>query len=111
MLTLVSQPLSYGFGLVCFATIAFCAARFWGMAGMFAGHIALAVIVAVLDVRWVQSAMRAPDWDGTPDMDIVFTIGLSIRIVLINTILLPVTFIALRMRSRSRKTMRQTTDS
>jgi hypothetical protein len=108
MLMLIFQLLSYGLGLVCFAAIAFVAARFWGLLGMFAGHIVVALTVTFLDVRWVQAAMHAPNWDGTPDMDIVFTIGLLIRIMLINIILLPVTYIALRLRARSRTPSWQT---
>jgi hypothetical protein len=92
----VSQLFSYGiFAWVVFVAVAFCAARFGGLLGMFAGHVGIAVIVGVLDVRWVTSAMHSPGWDGTPDMDVVFMVGLVLRILVINTLLLAVTIPAL----------------
>ena len=103
LLLFLSQFLAYGIlGWLVFVAVAFCAARFGGLLGMFAGHICIAVIVGVLDVRWVTSAMHAPGWDGAPDMDFVFMVGLVLRIVLINTFLLVVTIPALRAWRRHR---------
>lgn len=50
--------------------------------------VVVSVIVYSLDVAWIRAEMRKPDWDGTPDMDIVFSIGLLVRLVLVNVILL-----------------------
>ena len=60
--------------------------------GIIVGHIIIAILVMWLDVQWIQSEMAKPDWDGVPDQDIVFTIGVLIRVVLINAILLPAAF-------------------
>lgn len=71
---------------------------------MFVGHFVVALIVCLLDIRLVATAMRAPDWDGTPDMDIVFYFGVIVRVLLINALLLAVSYLALRIRKRSRTT-------
>jgi hypothetical protein len=103
LLWLFLELLSYGpFTWLAFVAIAFCAARYGGLLGMFAGHFVVALIVCILDIRWVTAAMRAPGWDGAPDMDIVFHFGVIVRVLLINSILLAVTFLALRLRKRDR---------
>jgi len=66
---------------------------------MFIGHIVIAGIVMFLDVRWIQVEMSQPGWDGVPDMDAVFFAGLILRIVVINTVLLPIALLGLRCRS------------
>lgn len=68
--------------------------------GVFLGHALIAVLVLVLDVRWIQSEMDAPGWDGQPDQDAVFLIGVLIRIFLINTALMPLSLILLRTPRR-----------
>jgi hypothetical protein len=64
------------------------------------GHLLVALIVYYLDVAWVQEQMKQPDWDGAPDLDIVFWIGLLPRILLINTVLLPFTLLGAWLHSR-----------
>jgi hypothetical protein len=96
------QVLSYGpFAWLAFVAIAFGAARYGGLFGMFAGHFVVALIVCFLDMSWVTATMRAPGWDGVPDKDIIFHFGVIVRVLLINSILLAVTFLALRIRRRS----------
>jgi hypothetical protein len=82
--------------------IAFTAARLGGVLGMFAGHVVIAGIITVLDVRWVTAAMRQPDWNGLPDMDMIFLFGVVGRILLVNAVLLAVTVPALRLRRQAR---------
>ena len=103
LLWLFLQLLSYGpFAWVAFVAIAFCAARYGGLVGMFAGHFIVALIICIFDIRWITEAMNAPGWDGTPDMDIVFHFGVIVRVLLTNSILLAVTFLVLRLRKRDR---------
>jgi hypothetical protein len=64
--------------------------RFWGIV---AAQLLVATVVVVLDVRWIQAEMHRPGWDGQPDEDVVFMIGVLIRVLLINTLLLPVSAI------------------
>lgn len=87
---------------LCFVAIAFSAARFIGPLGVLLGCFLVAIILYVLDVRWVSAAMNAPDWDGAPDMDMIFMFGVLARVVLINAVLLPVTAFGLWLRHRSR---------
>ena len=88
---------------LCFVAIAFCAARFIGWLGVPLGCFVVAVILYVLDVRWVTAAMNAPGWDGAPDMDMIFMFGVLARVILINAVLLPVTAVGLWLRHRSRR--------
>lgn len=99
----VLQLLSYGpFTWLALVAIAFYAARYGGLFGMFGGHFAVAVIIYILDVRWVTAAMNAPGWDGAPDIDFIFFLGFIVRVLLINSVLLPITYWAFRVRKRSR---------
>ena len=47
--------------------------------------------------------MAKPAWDGTPDMDIVFMIGMLFRIVLVTTLLSIVYFVSRRFFRASGK--------
>ena len=40
----------------------------------------LAVAYAILDIRWIRSEMSAPGWNGEPDQDGVFVLGVASRI-------------------------------
>lgn len=88
---MISQLATYGIvGWMVFATLAFVAARFGRFWGIVAGQVLIALLVAVLDVQWIQAEMHRPSWDAQPDQDFVFTMGVLIRAVLVNTFLLPV---------------------
>jgi hypothetical protein len=99
ILQLLSYNLLTWIGLV---GVAFAAARLGGVLGVFAGNVVIAGIIAVLDVHWVQAAMRQPDWNGLPDLDLIFFFGLVGRVVLINAVLLVITIPALRLRREAR---------
>ncbi|MGV3756600.1 MAG: hypothetical protein ACO1QS_14555 [Verrucomicrobiota bacterium] len=102
LLYLISQLLSYSiFTWIAYVGIAFSAARYFGLLGMFGGHFAVAILVFLLDIRWITTAMKAPGWNGSPDLDIVFMAGLILRILLINTVLMVVTIPALRQWRRN----------
>ena len=66
--------------------------------GIFLGHLLIAIAVVVLDVQWVQAEIYAPEWDGQPDQDAIFMLGVLIRIILINLVLLPVNVAVLLLR-------------
>lgn len=84
-------------------SVAFLSARLGGTPGIFIGHFLVAIIIIVLDVGWVQAEMQKPAWDGTPDFDIVFPYGVLCRVLLINTVLLPLSLFALRLGTSSRR--------
>ncbi len=73
-----------------FVTIAFFAPWLGRLRGIIAGHVMIAIAIAMLDVRWIQAEMHRPGWDGQPDQDFVFAIGVFIRVVLVNALLFPV---------------------
>jgi hypothetical protein len=85
---------------IIFACVTFVSVRYARWLGMFVAHCVVAVIIAQHDIRWIEAAMKAPGWDGAPDMDGIFWVGVAIRIVLVNSLLLPVAFISYRYRSR-----------
>lgn len=94
-----AQLLSYGvMWWLIFVVIAFFAARVGRGWGIILGHLMIAAIVSVLDFQWVHAQMHRPDWVGVPDQDMVFYIGLLIRILLINTCLLPISLCGLLSR-------------
>ncbi|MCE9603746.1 MAG: hypothetical protein K8U03_02460 [Planctomycetia bacterium] len=82
-------------------TVTFCAARFGGLLGTLGGHVLVACAVVALDVAWIQSEMHNPNWDGAPDADLVFFFGVIVRVVLINTVLLPFAIPILYLRNTS----------
>lgn len=98
----LSQLLSYNpITWAIFIAISFCAARYLLGWGIPLGHIAVAFIVTILDVQWIQSEIHKPGWSGTPDQDFIFHIGLFLRVILINTTLLPISAFGFWLRRRS----------
>lgn len=85
-----------------FALIAFCAARCGGWWLVPVGHCLVAGMILVSDMQWIGTEMRRPGWDGTPDMGAVFYLGVLMRILLVNTVLLPITGIGLWRRRVTR---------
>ena len=97
----ISELLTYSaLAWTAFIAVAFLAALFLRIPGIFLGHIVIAIAVAVLDVQWIQSEIHKPGWIGQPDQDIVFMIGIFLRVILINTVLLPISFVSLRINRR-----------
>ncbi|MBE0356090.1 hypothetical protein PPHE_a0961 [Pseudoalteromonas phenolica O-BC30] len=48
--------------------------------------------------------MKNPEWDGTPDMDILFFLGIIFRVIIINTCLLPIGLIGKHLGKRVKVT-------
>jgi hypothetical protein len=98
---MISQLVSYGPATwLLFVAVAFLAAFLLRLPGVLLGHLLLAGLIVVLDGQWIQSEMHKPGWDGQPDADFVFMIGVVFRIVLINTVLFPISQFGLRLRRR-----------
>jgi hypothetical protein len=83
--------------------VTYCAARFGGLPGLFLGHFVIAGIIVCLDVLWIRSEMSKPGWNGVPDMDFVFHLGMLFRIVMINTVLLPLGLLGIHRRRKRRE--------
>ena len=99
---IVLQLLSYSIPTwVLFIVVPYCAARYGGLPMVPIGHLVITALIVFLDVRWIQSEMHKPGWNGTPDMDFIFYIGVALRILLINAVLLPMTGFGLWRRHRS----------
>jgi len=91
------QLLSYGLlSWSVFVGIALLASRHGGWIGMFLGQCAVACVVLVLDLDYATT-------HAYMDMDIVFTLGVLARVVLINTVLLPVSAIGILLRRKRTK--------
>lgn len=102
LLWLALQLLSYSIlTWVLFVGVAFLAPRYGRGLGMFVGHLCLATAIATLDVVWIQAEAQQPGWTGEPDHDIVFVAGVLIRVVLVNTALLPISAFGLYLASGS----------
>jgi len=52
----------------------------------------LGLVYGMLDFAWIREEMAKPEWDGAPDQDAVFLIGMMLR-VLIGSMLLIGSFI------------------
>jgi hypothetical protein len=83
-----------------FACIAFILVRYTGWLGMFISHCVVAVLIAQHDIAWIETAMNVPGWDGAPDMDLIFWIGVAVRVIVVNCLLLPIALISYRYRVR-----------
>lgn len=73
-----------------FVAIAALTGYFGRLLGILAGQILIAALILFFDFLWIRAEMAAPGWDGSPDQDAVFLFGVVLRIVMINTCLLPI---------------------
>jgi len=95
------QLMSYSLlNWMAFISVAVLFAYFGKGLGIIAGHLVIAVLVGVFDVIWIQSIMAQPGWEGDPDQDIVFMLGVLLRIVLVNAALIPLSLFTLRTAIR-----------
>src|ERR1035437_2353034 len=78
-----------------FASIAFCAARYFRWRCIPLGHLVVLTIVFFLDVRWLQIDGANRDMDGP------FFIGMFLHAFVINTVLVLVTGVGVWLRKRS----------
>lgn len=98
----LAQLTCYGF-LWWSVFIAIAATTFWrgGCLGMFAGWLAVAVIIVILDAVWIRGEMSSPGWDGIPDQDAIFMLGVLVRVFLVNVLLLPVAMVSSMLSRRT----------
>lgn len=93
--TLMAQLECYGMLWVAYVLIAFLGPRNYGFWGLLLGFMANTGLTVVSDLIWIQGEMSKPDWDGTPDQDFVFAIGVMIRIFLVNFLMIPISLLGL----------------
>ncbi|MEO0586899.1 MAG: hypothetical protein AAF078_04590 [Planctomycetota bacterium] len=100
------QLTAYGVaGWLVFVAVIFTAARLGGIVGLLVGQVLVAIVVVTLDLIWVLGEMGRPDWSGVPDADILFQIGVFIRVVLINTMMLPIGLAGCLARRRAKRSL------
>lgn len=80
-----------------FAAVAAIAAFLFRGPGVLFGHFIASVLVCMADLQWVQAEMLKPGWAGQPDRDVVSMFGVIARVLLVNTALLPVSLLGLRL--------------
>lgn len=83
-----------------FVATVYCVARYGPWWCIPSGHLAVAVIIYQMHFAWIRHEMSRPGWDGEPDMDIIFAIGLSTQVGLVWMVLLPVTAIGVWLKRR-----------
>lgn len=96
------QILAYGLWLIPFVAATIFLARLPRKRFFLIALLVLPPLIYVLDVQWIQSEMSKPDWDGSPDMDIIFFIGVMFRIALF-AVLLSIIFCVSRRLFRTRE--------
>ncbi|KAA1257390.1 hypothetical protein LF1_52390 [Rubripirellula obstinata] len=55
-----------------------------GLSGML---VVCGVAYGMLDAAWIEAEMSRPGWDGTPDRDAIFLLGMFLRIFFLSTLL------------------------
>ena len=86
---------------IIFIAIAFCASRFLGCFDMLLSVFVVAVTLLLLDVNWIFDDMRDHPENGR-DADMIFMLGVALRVVVFNLLLLPVSLFGLRLFRRRR---------
>jgi len=100
---ITSQLFSYGVvAWLAFVTITLAFSRSADLIGMPCGHLVIAVIIFVLDAQWIQEELQAQGGSGLYDIDGPFYIGVLIRVLLINSSLMPLSLLAIYRRRLSR---------
>src|SRR5690348_5436316 len=89
---LITQPALFCVAWwVIFVAIAYTVARYTRWWCILIGYLAVAVIMYQVDVAWIRYEMSRPGWDGEPDRDLIFALGLFSRMSFLCVALLPVT--------------------
>src|SRR5579871_5638829 len=99
LIYIISQVLNYGIWWLVFVAIAFLMARVLGWGGAIIGQIIIFLIVRHLDYEWLQVEMTRSGWDGLPDQDAAFFGAVLVHVLTVNSVLLAVNAIAIRVRS------------
>ncbi len=83
-----------------FAGIVYTVARYAPLWCLPLGHFSVAVIFYQMNVAWMTHEMRKPEWNGTPDIDIIFACGVLAEIGFVCFALLPFTALGLYLKWR-----------
>jgi hypothetical protein len=96
--------LTYGFWWLLFVGLVFLMARYTPWPCIPVAFLIVAFLIYYVDFRWVQAEMRKPEWNGMPDLDMIFMAGVLFRIVLVSAILVPIAIVGFALKRRSKRT-------
>jgi hypothetical protein len=93
---MISQLSMYGVLWIVLPLVVFAAAREGGWHGAVVAHLSIALLVIALHVRWIANHGLNPgtNWLGA-------TLAITLQLLLINSVLLPLSLIALGLRHRN----------
>jgi hypothetical protein len=83
-----------------FAALVYSVARYAPLWCLPFGHLAVAAILCQIHCAWIEHEMRRPGWDGEPDMDGIFAIGMITLVLFVNMVLLSVTALGVWLKWR-----------
>jgi integral membrane sensor domain MASE1 len=92
---MILQLSAYGVLWIVLPLIVFAAARDGGWRGAVIAHVSIAFLIVALDLRWIAGNGLQPTGNGLGT-----TIAITLRVLLINAVLLPLSVIALGLRHR-----------
>lgn len=85
------QLVSYGWlSWLAFAGVAFTSSFQWRLRGFCVAVLVVCAVIVIQDLCWIRSEMSRPGWDGVPDQDGIFLIGVLIRCTLVSVLLIPI---------------------
>jgi hypothetical protein len=99
LMQLLNEISFYGVWLLLFAVIAFCGARYVGWLGVAAAALLITVMIVVIEFHSVVHDMREYPNSGR-DVDGPFLLGVVFRVGFYNAIVLPISIIGIRLRTR-----------
>lgn len=86
----LAQFLSYSpFCLAAFVLFPLFFTLWKGVAGGLFGHALVSAVMVISDGLWIDAEMSKPNWNGTPDMDGIFWVGVCLRLMTLNSMILP----------------------
>lgn len=75
-----------------------------GFLGILIAQGAVSFSIIVADLIFIHQIMSNPNWDGIPDMDIIFFLGIIARMIAVNAVLFPVALIGWFVKKHNEKT-------
>ena len=90
---MISQLSAYGVLWILFSLLVYAVAREGGWRGSVIVHVAIALLIVALDLRWIANNGLRP-----PENPLGITIAITLRVLMVNAVLLPLSLIAILLR-------------
>ena len=88
----------YGNWWIAFIGVVYCATRYGRWFCIPVAFFLVACAVYSVDFNLIAGQMRKPDWNGVPDLDMIFMFGVLVRVVLVSFFLTPVAIVGMLLR-------------